>query len=140
MKDDILINKYWEENYNHLGKIKKITELNKKQNSQNFFIFTNKGKFVFRRVLDHSKSKKIETICNILDKCKRNDVKVMEPIKNKFMLISELPSNTPLSDQISVDLRNRGFNFIGTTTIYAFMQAIGMVNDHLTDCFRYNQV
>jgi len=84
MKDDILINKYWEKDYNHLGKIKKVTELNKKQNSWNFIVFTNKGKFVFRRVLDYSKSKKIETICNILDMCKRNDVKVMEPIKSKF--------------------------------------------------------
>ena len=62
------------------------------------------------------------------------------PIKNNFKSTSDLPANTPLSDKISTDLKNRGFKFIGTTIVYAYMQAIGMVNDHTVDCFRYNEV
>lgn len=61
-----------------------------------------------------------------------------KPIKNSFKSLSELPANTKLSDQISKDLKNRGFKFVGSTIIYAFMQAVGMVNDHTVDCFRYN--
>ena len=52
----------------------------------------------------------------------------------------EIPANTTLSDKISSDLKKRGFKFIGSTIIYAHMQAIGMVNDHTTNCFRYNEV
>ena len=63
-----------------------------------------------------------------------------EPIKNKFSKISEIPANTPLSDRISKDLKSRGFKFVGSTIVYAHMQAIGMVNDHTTNCFRYNEV
>ena len=63
-----------------------------------------------------------------------------KPIQNHFKIISELPANTPLSDKISADLKNRGFKFVGSTIIYAHMQAMGMVNDHTTDCFRYNEV
>ena len=63
-----------------------------------------------------------------------------KPIQNHFKTISELPANTPLSDKISADLKNRGFKFVGSTIIYAHMQAMGMVNDHTTDCFRYNEV
>jgi len=63
-----------------------------------------------------------------------------KPIQNHFKIISELPANTPLSDKISADLKNRGFKFVGSTIIYAYMQAMGMVNDHTTDCFRYNEV
>jgi len=51
--------------------------------------------------------------------------------------MAEVPGRTPLSDRISKDLKNRGFSFVGSTIIYAYMQAIGMVNDHLTDCFRH---
>ena len=54
--------------------------------------------------------------------------------------MSEIPANTPLSDKISVDLKKRGFKFVGTTIVYAYMQSIGMVNDHITDCFRYNEI
>ena len=61
-------------------------------------------------------------------------------IKNKLKSLSNAPATTPLSDKISKDLKNRGFKFVGSTVIYAHMQATGMVNDHLTDCFRYNQV
>ena len=60
-----------------------------------------------------------------------------KPIQNKFKTMSEIPANTPLSDTISKDLKKRGFKFVGSTVIYAHMQACGMVNDHLTTCFRY---
>lgn len=62
-----------------------------------------------------------------------------KPIKNKFKTLKELPARTELSDLISKDLKQRGFNFVGSTIIYAHMQATGMVNDHLVDCFRYNE-
>lgn len=58
-----------------------------------------------------------------------------KPKKNRFKHHKELPSRSPLSDLISMDLKKRGFNFVGSTIIYAFMQAIGMVNDHTQDCF-----
>ena len=54
--------------------------------------------------------------------------------------MEDIPSKTELSDKISKDLKKRGMNFIGSTIIYAFMQAVGMVNDHQIDCFRYNEV
>ena len=60
-----------------------------------------------------------------------------KPIKNKFKSLKELPARTELSDLISKDLKKRGFNFVGSTIVYAHMQATGMVNDHLVDCFRY---
>ncbi len=63
-----------------------------------------------------------------------------KPIKNSFSHISELPASTPLSEKISKDLKKRGMSFVGPTIIYAMMQGIGMVNDHETGCFRYNQV
>ena len=62
------------------------------------------------------------------------------PIRNNFKSLQQIPANTPLSDLISKDLKKRGFKFVGTTVVYAFMQAIGMVNDHITSCYRYNQV
>lgn len=62
------------------------------------------------------------------------------PIKNAFQNYKDAPANTPLSDTISKDLRKRGFKFVGSTVVYAHMQATGMVNDHETQCFRYNEV
>jgi DNA-3-methyladenine glycosylase I len=61
-------------------------------------------------------------------------------LHNHFRELSELPASTPLSDTISKDLRKRGFKFVGSTIVYAFMQAVGMVNDHLTFCFRYKEI
>lgn len=61
-------------------------------------------------------------------------------IQNKFKSLKELPARTELSDLISKDLKKRGFNFVGSTIIYAHMQATGMVNDHLVDCFRYKEI
>jgi len=60
-----------------------------------------------------------------------------KPIKNKFKSLKELPARTELSDLISKDLKSRSFNFVGSTIVYAHMQATGMVNDHLVHCFRY---
>ncbi|MCL2694478.1 MAG: DNA-3-methyladenine glycosylase I, partial [Oscillospiraceae bacterium] len=60
-------------------------------------------------------------------------------VKNKFKTIDEVPASTPLSDRISKDLKKRGFRFVGTTIIYAYLQAVGIVNDHLTGCFRYER-
>lgn len=61
------------------------------------------------------------------------------PIQNEWQTMSELPAKTELSETISKDLKKRGFNFVGPTIIYAFMQAVGMVNDHTVDCFRYQE-
>lgn len=61
-----------------------------------------------------------------------------KPIKNKFKSLSEIPPTTKESDAMSKDLLKRGFKFVGSTICYAFMQAVGMVNDHETNCFRYN--
>jgi len=60
-----------------------------------------------------------------------------KPIKNHIPHYKQLPPKTSISDAMSKDLKERGFNFVGSTICYAFMQAIGMVNDHTTDCFRY---
>ena len=61
-------------------------------------------------------------------------------IQNNFTSTREIPANTPLSDKISKDLKKRGFKFVGSTIVYAHMQAMGMVNDHTTDCFRYKEL
>jgi DNA-3-methyladenine glycosylase I len=63
-----------------------------------------------------------------------------KPIKNAIKNYKEAPANTLLSDAISKDLKKRGFKFVGTTVMYAHMQATGMVNDHEITCFRYNEV
>ena len=63
-----------------------------------------------------------------------------KPIQNAWQHGSQLPAETPLSNKISGDLKRRGFNFVGPTIVYAHMQATGMVNDHTTDCFRYEEV
>jgi DNA-3-methyladenine glycosylase I len=62
------------------------------------------------------------------------------PIQNTWKSMVELPAKTKVSDQMSKDLKKRGFNFVGPTICYAFMQAVGMVNDHTTDCYRYKEV
>lgn len=62
------------------------------------------------------------------------------PIKNKVQNYKNVPATTPLSDTISKDLKKKGFKFVGSTVIYAYMQATGMVNDHEINCFRYYEV
>jgi DNA-3-methyladenine glycosylase I len=61
------------------------------------------------------------------------------PIRNHWKSLQELPARTPESDAMSRDLVQRGFKFVGSTICYAFMQAVGMVNDHMTHCFRYGK-
>ena len=62
------------------------------------------------------------------------------PIRNAWPSFSRIPASTPESDRMSKDLTRRGFKFVGSTICYAFMQAVGMVNDHTVDCFRYSQI
>ena len=63
-----------------------------------------------------------------------------KPIQNKWKRLKDIPPKTELSDLISQDLKKRGFNFVGSTIVYSHIQATGMVNDHTTDCFRYNAI
>jgi len=63
-----------------------------------------------------------------------------KPITNNWRTMDELPASTPESSAMSTDLKNRGFKFVGPTMCYSFMQAVGMVNDHTTDCFRYKEI
>lgn len=62
-----------------------------------------------------------------------------KPIVNQWQRVENIPSRTELSDRLSKQLKKRGFRFVGTTICYAFMQATGMINDHIVDCFRYHQ-
>jgi DNA-3-methyladenine glycosylase I len=63
-----------------------------------------------------------------------------KPLVNRYKTLAEIPTQTPLSEQISKELKKSGFTFAGPTIIYAFLQASGLVNDHLTNCFRYKEV
>ena len=63
-----------------------------------------------------------------------------KPVQNNWQTLSDLPAKTELSETISKDLKKRGFSFVGPTIVYAFMQAVGLVNDHAVDCFRYHEV
>jgi len=62
------------------------------------------------------------------------------PRQNSRKSMSDVPAKTPESDAMSKDLKRRGFRFVGSTICYAFMQAVGMVNDHLVECFRYREL
>ena len=63
-----------------------------------------------------------------------------KPLTNHWKSLNDLPAKTEISDKMSRALKNSGFNFVGSTICYAFMQAVGMVNDHTTDCFRYKEL
>jgi DNA-3-methyladenine glycosylase I len=63
-----------------------------------------------------------------------------KPKINSWKKLSQIPATTKLSDRISKDLKKRGFTFVGSTVIYAHIQAIGLVNDHIVSCFRYNEL
>ena len=63
-----------------------------------------------------------------------------KPVQNKFSSMQQIPAKTALAEQISKDLKKRGFNFVGPTIVYAHMQATGMVNDHVVGCFRYKDI
>lgn len=61
-------------------------------------------------------------------------------VQNRWAGVAEVPASTELSDRISKDLKKRGFSFVGTTIVYSFMQAVGMINDHTVDCFRHGEL
>jgi DNA-3-methyladenine glycosylase I len=63
-----------------------------------------------------------------------------KPVLNRWKRLSQLPATSPLSDRVSGALRERGFKFVGSTVVYAHLQAVGLVNDHLVDCFRYREI
>lgn len=63
-----------------------------------------------------------------------------EPVVNEWKEISEVPAESKLSETIAADLKKKGFKFVGSVTIYAYLQAVGVINDHLTDCFRYQEI
>ena len=63
-----------------------------------------------------------------------------KPRQNHFRGLNEVPAKTPESDTLSRELKKRGFRFVGSTICYAFMQSVGMVNDHLVECFRYREI
>jgi DNA-3-methyladenine glycosylase I len=62
-----------------------------------------------------------------------------KPILNSWKTMDDIPAKTEISEKISKDMKKRGFNFVGPTIVYAFMQAVGMVNDHVVDCFRHEE-
>ena len=62
------------------------------------------------------------------------------PLTNAWRSMEEVPATTPLSERVSKEVRRRGFRFVGPTICYSYMQAVGMINDHTTDCFRYSEV
>ena len=62
------------------------------------------------------------------------------PIRNSWRTMTDIPASTPESEDMSKDLKKRGFKFVGPTICYAFMQAVGMVNDHVVDCFRHKEL
>lgn len=139
-----------------------ITVLKKRENFREAF-----DNFNYKKIANYSEEKYEELLQNagiIRNKLKikatitnaQNFIKIQEefgsfstyiwnfvngkPIKNKFDKREDVPATTELSDKISKDLKKRGFKFVGSTVIYAHMQATGMVNDHTTDCFRYHEV
>jgi DNA-3-methyladenine glycosylase I len=63
-----------------------------------------------------------------------------QPIQNSWTSLQQVPVTTPIAEQLSKDLKSRGFSFVGPTIIYAHMQAIGLVNDHLVSCFRHSEL
>ena len=83
--------------------------------------------------------------CDIQEECGTFDAYIWQFVGgktrvNKWRTMQQIPSNTKQSDAMSADLKGRGFKFVGSTICYAFMQAAGMVNDHVVGCFRYKQV
>ena len=139
-----------------------ITILKKRDNFRLAF-----DNFDFQRIAQYKEAKKEELLQNagiIRNKLKvnaaitnaQNFIKIQEefgsfdtyiwnfvdgkPIVNSWKNHIDCPANTEISDRISKDLKKRGFKFVGSTVVYAFMQAIGMVNDHIDSCYRYHEV
>ena len=63
-----------------------------------------------------------------------------KPIINQYKTLKKIPAHTPLAEKISKDLKQKGFKFVGPTVVYAHMQATGMVNNHLIDCYRHSEI
>ncbi len=63
-----------------------------------------------------------------------------EPVRNHWKRMADVPTTTPLSDTLSKELKRAGFRFVGSTTMQAYVQAVGLVNDHLVDCYRHAEV
>ena len=112
------------------------TILNKRENFRKAF-----DKFNYKKIAKYNEKKFEELMLNegiIRNKLKIhssaiNANKFME-VQNKWKTLQEVPASTELSDKISKDMKKRGFKFVGTTIIYAYLQAVGVVNDHLTSC------
>ena len=121
--------------------LNKISKLNKKDIEK---MMNNPGIIRNRLKIESAISnvipfKKVQKEFGSFDKYLWSFVK-NKALKNKFSSIKELPAKTELSDKVSNDLKKRGFRFVGSTVIYAHLQAVGIVNDHLTSCFRYKEV
>jgi DNA-3-methyladenine glycosylase I len=101
-------------------------------------VIKNKAK-ILSSVTNAQKFLKIQVEFGSFDDFIWQFVKV-KPINNKFTSFSEVPAETDESRAMSKELKRRGFKFVGPTICYAFMQAAGLVNDHLVDCFRYKQI
>ena len=100
---------------------------------------------VRNRLKIESSIKNARGVLEIQEECGSLDIYLWRyvdgiPIQNAWKSIAEIPVKTDLSDTMSKDLKKRGFRFVGSTICYAFMQAVGMVNDHTTDCFRYREI
>jgi len=120
------------------NKIAKYNEQNVEKLMNNEGIIRNKRKI--EAVIENAKALlKVQKEFGSFDKYIWKFVNY-KTIDNKFKELSELPSKTEHSEQMSKDLKKRGFKFIGPTICYAFMQAVGMVNDHMIDCFRYKEI
>ncbi len=120
------------------NKIAKYNELNIEKLMNNEGIIRNRGKI--EAVIANARALiKVQKEFRSFDKYIWKFVNY-KTIDNKFKELSELPSKTEESEQMSKDLKKRGFKFIGPTICYAFMQAVGMVNDHIISCFRYDEI
>jgi DNA-3-methyladenine glycosylase I len=119
-------------------KISRYTETDVKQLLNNHGIVRNRLK-IHATIINAQKFLEIQKEFGSFDKYVWQFVGG-RPIKNRFKSLSEIPPSTKESDAMSNDLKKRGFKFVGSTICYAFMQAVGMVNDHFTGCFRYHEV
>jgi DNA-3-methyladenine glycosylase I len=107
-------------------------------------LLTNEG-IIRNRLKVHSAVRNAKVFLEIIEKHGSFDKFIWsyvdgKPIVNAWRSIEEIPATTAVSDRISKDLKKLGMNFVGSTIIYSFMQATGMVNDHLTDCFVYGEL